>query len=62
MSAELILEPRIRFSLALPNGTEATVVIPPRELKRILVTLGERDYLPSADVEMLLLGLGLEEQ
>jgi hypothetical protein len=62
MNGESMLEPRIRFSLALPNGTEANVLISPRELKRILVTLGERDYLPSADVAMLLVGLGLEEQ
>jgi hypothetical protein len=61
MSADSTLEPCIRLCLDLPNGTEATVVIPRSELKRILVSLGERDYLRSQCVEMLLLSLGLEE-
>jgi hypothetical protein len=61
MNADPTLEPCIRFCLELPNRTEATVVIPPRELKRILASLGERDCLPVVVVELLLLGLGLEE-
>ncbi len=61
MNADSILGPCIRLCLELPNGTEARVVIPPSELKRILVSLGERDCLPRGTVKMLLLGLGLEE-
>ncbi len=61
MNADLTPDPCFHLFLELPNGTEAAVVIPSRELKRILVSLGERDCLPKRVVEMLLLGLGLED-
>lgn len=43
------------------NGIEISMSIPERELKRIIVSLGEREYSPGKLIEMLLLGLGLEE-
>jgi hypothetical protein len=50
-----------RLQLMLPNGIKAMLAIPPCELKRILVSLDERDYIPKSTIEMLLLGLGLED-
>lgn len=61
MNEDSILEPCFRLCLELPNGAEASVAIPPSELKRILIALGERDYLCSRAVEMLLVSLSLEE-
>jgi hypothetical protein len=49
------------FRIKLPNGTEGTLTVPLCELKRILVSLGERDSLTKRMVEILLLCSGLEE-
>jgi hypothetical protein len=62
MNADSSLEQRFHLCLELPNGMEATLLVPPGEFKRVLVALGERDYLRSRTVEMLLLILALEEE